>query len=78
MSNALWLLIFKTNVLIGLIRSSARVGEGLSIDRCQSFGCWGRETTMLLGTPSNDNMQKTFSLVNVPITCQAADILCLK
>lgn len=71
------LLTFKTIGLIGLIRTSARVGEGLWIDRC-SFGCWGQETAMCLGTPSNGNMHKAFSLVNVPITCQAADSLCLR
>ena len=42
-------LVFKTNALIRLIRSSARVGDGMWIDRCL-FGCRGREAAMLLGT----------------------------
>ena len=41
-------LTFKTNTLIRLIRSSARVGNCMWTDRCL-FGCWGREATILLG-----------------------------
>ena len=39
-------LTFKTNTLIRLIRSSARVGNCMWTDRCL-FGCWGREATIL-------------------------------
>lgn len=69
--------LFKTNVLIKLIRSSASVGEGLWIDR-YPFGCRGRAAAELLGSPTKDIVHKAFSLIKVSVTCLAADILCLE
>lgn len=69
--------LFKTNVLITLIRSSASVGEGLRVERCP-FGGRGRAAAELLGSPTKDIMHKAFSLVKFPVTHLAADILCLE
>lgn len=69
--------LFKTNVLIMLTRRSTSVGEGLWIDRCP-FGCRGRAAAEWLESSTKDIVHKAFSLVKFPVTCLAADILCLE
>ena len=71
--------LFKTNMLIRLIRLwSALQGWAMACGLTGVYVGVGPGGNYLVGNTHKDSMLKSFSLVNFPVTCLAAELLCLE